>query len=50
LKCVAALSPAVVGCISAAVQAGVDPIADAGCAVGAGNDVVNFPASCSACF
>jgi hypothetical protein len=48
--CGIALAPAGVGCVSAAVQAGANPIADAGCAAGVANLGVNTPEPCKACF
>ncbi|KIJ44750.1 hypothetical protein M422DRAFT_30226 [Sphaerobolus stellatus SS14] len=48
-KCAVALGPAGVGCIAAAAQIGVDPIADAGCVAGAVDSAVNVPDACSGC-
>ncbi|KIM81174.1 hypothetical protein PILCRDRAFT_821616 [Piloderma croceum F 1598] len=48
-KCVAALAPSVVSCVSAAAQEGLDPISDAACLASAANSIVNFPPSCDQC-
>ena len=41
IGCAIAIAPTAVGCVSAAIKAGVDPISDAGCLVGTTNLVVN---------
>ena len=39
--CAIAIAPTAVGCVSAAIKAGVDPISDAGCLAGTANFIVN---------
>ena len=41
-ECVAALAPTVVGCVAAATEEGVNPVADVSCLVGAVNLAVNL--------
>jgi len=48
-KCVAALAPTVVSCVSAAASEGSNLIADAGCLTSAADTALNFPSSCDQC-
>ncbi|KAH8818977.1 hypothetical protein DL96DRAFT_377242 [Flagelloscypha sp. PMI_526] len=48
--CGIAVAPSGVGCVSAAVQLGADPFADAGCVASAVNLGVNTPPVCQPCF
>lgn len=48
-KCGIAAAPTGVGCVSAAVALGANPLADAGCAAGLLNLGVNTPAACKPC-
>ncbi|KIJ43373.1 hypothetical protein M422DRAFT_253252 [Sphaerobolus stellatus SS14] len=49
IACALGLGPTGAGCISAAVEVGANPIADASCVAGALKTAVSPPASCSGC-
>jgi len=50
VSCAVALGPTAVGCVSAAAQAGLDPVSDAGCFASGGLKVLkNPPAACNGC-
>ncbi|GLB45281.1 hypothetical protein LshimejAT787_2100410 [Lyophyllum shimeji] len=47
--CLAALGPAAVSCVGAAVKVGVDTIADASCVANVINQSVHVPPDCQPC-
>ncbi|KAG6368240.1 hypothetical protein INS49_002441 [Diaporthe citri] len=47
--CIAALSPALVACVTAAASFGTNLAADAACAAAAANAGVNIPKACDGC-
>jgi len=48
-SCAVALGPTAVSCVSAAAQAGVDPVSDAGCFVSGLKTFLDPPAACNGC-
>jgi hypothetical protein len=49
LQCAAALGPAGVACVAAAVQEGLNPLSDLPCIAALLNDYENIPEACKGC-
>ncbi|KAF8518836.1 hypothetical protein BU17DRAFT_90633 [Hysterangium stoloniferum] len=48
-QCIVALGPVAVGCGSAVVQGGADPVSDIGCVASVLSTVTDIPAPCAGC-